>query len=119
LNKKVTATSLRFGDSDDEEMPEPDEHAVLSDLPIRKGRVKNDFTSNRKKRTKAYEGRRIWSDDEKNAIKEGIKVIGVGKWADIKRRYSVLLGDRTGGQIKDCFRTMRKRNELNDIKEYL
>ena len=54
----------------------------------------------RKSQRKSYKGRRVWTDEEKTAIKEGIKVQGKGKWADIKEAYAEILKDRTSQQIK-------------------
>ena len=53
-----------------------------------------------KSQTKKYEGRRVFSDEEKRAIREGVRELGVGKWAPIKEMYNVILQDRTSQQIK-------------------
>lgn len=113
LKKRKTATRLEFGDSqeqveqgadsDSEEVSEPDDGAVLSDLPKLAARANSDHSMSpkpRKSQQKTYKGRRVWSDEEKRAIKEGIKQIGVGQWAEIKKLYEVILNDRTSGQIK-------------------
>ena len=71
----------------------------------------------RKSQEKMYDGRRPWSDDEKNAIIEGIRNGLLGKWAEIKKESGSILLGRTSGQIKDCFRTMRKRGELEGVEE--
>jgi len=71
----------------------------------------------RKSQTKKYEGRRQWTEEEKNAIKEGIVQIGYGKWALIKEHFEPILNDRTSGQIKDCVRTMKKKGDLDAIPE--
>ena len=49
---------------------------------------------------KMYEGRRFWTDAEKAAVIEGIKTVGVGRWAEIKKKYHEALEFRTSGQIK-------------------
>jgi hypothetical protein len=114
LKKRKTATRLEFGDSqeqvvqradyDSEEVSEPDDGAVLSDLPRLAARADSEDSISpkkpRKSQKKKYDGRRVWSDEEKRAIKEGIKQIGAGQWADIKKLYEVILNDRTSGQIK-------------------
>jgi hypothetical protein len=127
LHKKTTATALTFDDSvqDDEteNLSEPGDDAVLSDLPKRaqsrsvhvQSRRSSSVCPRKQSQMKRYTGRRQWTDEEKRAVKEGIKQRGVGNWADIKELYSVVLRDRTSGQIKDCFRTMKKRGELGDL----
>eukprot|EP00980_Cylindrotheca_fusiformis_P028135 scaffold22583_cov106-Cylindrotheca_fusiformis.AAC.6 len=129
--KKSSARALSFDDSQTdgtEILSEPGADAVLSELPTRatprSKRVKkrnNDTPESQrssgstvaKSQQKKYAGRRRWTDEEKRAIKEGIRQKGVGNWAQIKEMYKVVLKDRTSGQIKDCFRTMKKRDELD------
>jgi hypothetical protein len=53
-----------------------------------------------------------WTDEEKLAVKEGVKTCGIGKWAQIKREHATILRNRTPVQIKDCWRTMTKQNEV-------
>ena len=52
--------------------------------------------------------KRRFTEEEKKAIKDGVNIFGVGKWADIKALYAVQLRHRTSVQIKDCYRTMQK-----------
>jgi hypothetical protein len=106
--KQKSATRLSFGDSqpddiiDDDEEEEEEGAAHLSTLPSparsasRKRKRKSPM---KKSQVKKYDGRRKWSDEEKRAIKEGIRDLGTGKWAAIKDLYSVILEDRTSGQI--------------------
>jgi hypothetical protein len=54
----------------------------------------------RKSQEKKYEGRRRFTDEEKRAIKEGVREKGMGKWAEIKELYWATLQDRTSQQIK-------------------
>lgn len=122
LKKKKSATKLSFDDDDDddEDIPDPPEDGtLLSDLPERAAAAKSSRKTPKKspKRTqvKSYAGRRVWTDQEKRAVKEGIRHFGLGKWADIKGYYEVILQYRTSTQIKDCYRTMAKRNELGDV----
>jgi hypothetical protein len=125
LHKKATARALTFDDSvqDDEteNLSEPGDDAVLSDLPERaksrsvRVQIRSSMSPRKPSQIKKYAGRRQWTDEEKRAIKEGIRQRGVGNWADIKELYFVVLRDRTSGQIKDCFRTMKKRGELGDL----
>ena len=53
-----------------------------------------------------------WTDEEKACVKEGVKVYGVGKWVSIKTDYAEILRNRTPVQIKDCWRTMTKNQEV-------
>ena len=53
-----------------------------------------------KNQQKKYQGRRRFTNAEKNAIREGVSTFGVGKWAQIKKRHSDVLRIRTSTQIK-------------------
>jgi len=55
-----------------------------------------------------------FTDEEKNAIKEGVNEKGFGNWAKIKEdiKYKEILKNRTAVQIKDAYRTMKKNNEV-------
>ena len=53
-----------------------------------------------------------WTEEEKTAVKQGVKECGVGKWREIKYQYGKILRNRTPVQIKDCWRTMTKNNEV-------
>ena len=46
-----------------------------------------------------HQTNRPWSDAEKTAIKQGMKIYGKGEWAKIKEHYKEILGERTSGQI--------------------
>ena len=104
--KKKSATQLQFESQEDGiEDSDEDEYrtAPLSELPERPVPSPNKSVSPRKARNsqrKKYEGRRKWTDEEKIAVKEGIRQCGVGNWAQIKSMYKILLQDRTSGQIK-------------------
>lgn len=41
-----------------------------------------------------------WTEVEKEAVRQGVRVIGVGHWAQIKKRFAQELFDRTPIQIK-------------------
>ena len=62
--------------------------------------------------TKPYKGRRPWTDEEKNALRVGVDAKGVGSWAIIKDYQQDILKWRTSGQIKDCYRTMKRKGEI-------
>ena len=104
LDKKKSATRLTFTpekEDDSEDIEEPiEEDEVLPDV---KKRAKVASPSPKKKlksQQKMYEGRRVWTDEEKNAVIEGIRRFGLGKWAEIKKEYFLTLKFRTSGQIK-------------------
>jgi hypothetical protein len=114
--KRKTATRLEFEDGSQEEEvnsddPNGDGTYHLSRLP-RRGAVPGDneesdeesFNPNKKKARKSqekkYQGKRPWSEEEKKAIIEGIRTIGLSKWAKIKEKYDVLFNLRTSSQIK-------------------
>lgn len=59
--------------------------------------------------------RRKWTEEEKVAVKLGVKKFGVGKWADIKNEYAEILKNRTSVQIKDVWRTMSKKKEVENV----
>jgi hypothetical protein len=61
---------------------------------------------------KKYQGRRAWSEEEKHALKVGIQKYGIGNWAGMKADQSDIFQHRTSGQMKDCYRTMKKRGEI-------
>lgn len=61
---------------------------------------------------KKVQKRRRWTPEEKNAVKEGVKMYGVGNWASIKKEYKDILQNRTGVQIKDVWRTMLNTGEV-------
>jgi hypothetical protein len=65
-----------------------------------------------KSQQKGYIGRKSWTNEEKRAIQEGIKIFGKGQWAVIKGHFNKELADRTSGQIKDCHRTLEKHGKI-------
>ena len=98
--------------SDDEEIPSPSakSKAVSSPVPRiqpQSNRGVNVPRSGGKKRKR-------WTDEEKEAVRQGIAEHGVGRWALIKSDWAMELRDRTSVQIKDCYRTMKKRGELSE-----
>lgn len=116
LEKKRSAIRLQFQDDidDDENDDEEDEpgNVTLSDLPNRaKAKAKSParlapdqgiFTP-----TGRVHQRRFWTEEETIALKEGVRTLGTGRWADIKSEHEYILRNRTSVQIKDKWRTMR------------
>ncbi|KAL3918109.1 MAG: hypothetical protein SGILL_004395 [Bacillariaceae sp.] len=117
LDKKKSAKRMDFDDDgedgdddgDDEDLEDPEEESNAPALrsPGERMRMHNagktsPLKKQRKSQEKTYEGRRMWSDAEINALKDGIREFGTGKWAQIKEYYPIVLKDRTSGQIKVC-----------------
>ena len=122
LEKKKSATRLTFSpekESDSEEIEDPKEDdEVLPEPKKIPSKVASPSPSKKlKSQEKMYEGRKMWTDAEKQAVIEGIKEFGVGHWARTKKKYYHTLSFRTSGQIKDCYRTMKKRGELDFLDE--
>lgn len=62
--------------------------------------------------------RHRWSNEEKEAVVQGVRKFGRGKWVQVKSAFPNRLRNRTAVQIKDCFRTMWNKNELpEDLME--
>ena len=110
-DKKKSSKALTFDDSEEDDSIEDSEddqrgRPSLTSPPKRRVVVKKRRLSSDGvllSQAKKYEGRRKWSDEEKRAIREGIRTFGLGKWAIIKEEYDIILRDRTSGQIKVCF----------------
>lgn len=117
FEKKKSATRLNFTPEKENDIDSVEDSMgeTLPDVKERPNIVSLYPRRTLKSQEKKYEGRRFWTDDEKNAIIEGVKYFGLGRWADIKKKYSEELEFRTSGQIKDCFRTMKRRGELGDL----
>jgi hypothetical protein len=56
--------------------------------------------------------RRAFTQEEKNALRLGIKKFGVGKWSLIKSEYNEIFRYRSAVQIKDLYRTLAKNSAL-------
>lgn len=61
--------------------------------------------------------RRPWTVEEKSAVKEGVKKFGIGAWTKTKLEYAEILQNRTNIQIKDAWRHMLKKGEVEDCQE--
>jgi hypothetical protein len=117
LEKKRSAIRLQFQDEIDEDEDDEPANVTLSDLPNRaKGKGKSParlppdqgiFTP-----TGRVERRRFWTEEETIALKEGVRTLGTGRWANIKSDHEYILRNRTSVQIKDKWRTMKKNNEI-------
>ena len=98
--------------SDDEDIPSPaaKSKAVSSPVP----RIQPQSTRGVNVPRSGGKKRKRWTDEEKEAVRQGIAQHGVGRWALIKSDWAMELRDRTSVQIKDCYRTMLKRGELSE-----
>ncbi|KAG7348490.1 hypothetical protein IV203_017195 [Nitzschia inconspicua] len=114
LEPKKSASRL---DNEEENLEDDDqEDKVALRSPKRMAEEATSPSSGKKQRksqAKKYDGRRVWTEAETGAIKQGIAEFGWGKWAQIKDHYSVILRNRTSGQIKDKVRNMKNKGELD------
>ena len=124
LNQSKSAIPIGLDDDDDHDdddddgIPAPGEEAIPIDLPERVASPASPMPCRKKikkSQQKSYAGRRAWTRQEKEAVKQGIRVFGVSQWAQIKGMWSNVLKDRTSQQIKDCYRTMLEKGELADV----
>jgi hypothetical protein len=120
LEKKSSAIRLQFQDDVDDDDDDEDEpgNVTLSDLPNRaKAKAKSParlapdqgiFTP-----TGRVHRRRFWTEEETIAVKEGVRTLGTGRWAEIKSDHEYILRNRTSVQIKDKWRTILKEEQNN------
>mmetsp|Transcript_8402 Transcript_8402/g.18944 ORF Transcript_8402/g.18944 Transcript_8402/m.18944 type:complete len:1013 (+) Transcript_8402:439-3477(+) len=93
---------------DDDSVPSPGTNVISTPrIQPQSNRGVNVPRSSGRKRKK-------WTEEEKDAVREGVEAYGVGRWAVIKSEWAMALQDRTSVQIKDCYRTMLKRGEISD-----
>ena len=107
---------VAFDSSDDEDAyiaipapKSPAQHRALGVLAQNRSpaiRPQRSLGGNKRKK------RKMWTEEEKEAVKKGVRFYGVGHWSQIKCMFPVELRSRTGTQIKDCFRTMLKHKEI-------
>jgi hypothetical protein len=64
------------------------------------------------KRFKGPRSRDFFTVEEVEAIKEGVRRWGVGKWAEIKKHSQGRLDNRTSVQIKDKYRNLVRTNQI-------
>ena len=97
-DKKVSAQKVQFDDSDDDDS---DDGVHLSELPAR-AKVQSSRQTVKANTSPVHQAgkRKPYSEEEKRAIREGVKKFGVGKWSAIKADYSIILRHRTSVNIK-------------------
>lgn len=91
---KRSAVAMEFSDSDEESQE------IIKKIPVEKPAHKK------------IAKRRRFTQEEKDAIKEGVMKYGLGKWAKIKFENIEVLQNRTNVNIKDCYRTMMRKGEF-------
>jgi hypothetical protein len=94
-DKKPSAKPVQFDDSESEE----EQGVQLSDLPAH-AKVTQNKQSPPKASPKKQGQRKKFTEQEKRAIREGVRKHGQGKWSEIKSEYAVILKDRTAVNIK-------------------
>jgi hypothetical protein len=118
-DKKKSAERLTFEDElekDDEE--EEQERIRLSSTPSKSSPFPKSFEGPMPdegvfdKNGKVVK-RRTWTEEEKVAVRAGVRMYGLGKWVEIKQDYGLILRNRTAVQCKDCWRTMFRKGEAN------
>lgn len=102
-NKRMkSAQALHFQDSDDDDVAGYE--AV--DAPVQLSNLTNasnnndDIMQNRDYKSSGGGKRKRFTLEEKQAICKGVRRHGVGKWADIKADFALVLKSRTNVQIK-------------------
>jgi hypothetical protein len=112
---KKSHTSLQFSDSDDEvASPYPDSDRDENDARHQRKRLKfappdeGRFDSTGRVLVKIK-----FTEEEDEALKEGIKLFGVGKWAKIKYKFPEVLRNRTSVMIKDRYRNLLKQGRID------
>ncbi|KAG7369198.1 hypothetical protein IV203_031941 [Nitzschia inconspicua] len=116
LEPKESASRVDFDEEENLEDDDNQEDKVALRSPKRMAEEATSPSSGKKQRksqAKKYDGRRVWTEAETGAIKQGIAEFGWGKWAQIKDHYRVILRNRTSGQIKDKVRNMKNKGELD------
>jgi hypothetical protein len=94
-DKKPSSRQVQFDDSETE-----DEQGVqLSDLPAR-AKITRNKQSSPKASPRMPGTRKKFTEQEKRAIRQGVKKRGEGKWSEIKSEYAEILKDRTAVNIK-------------------
>jgi len=75
--------------------------------------TESSFNHSKSSKSPRNKKRKWWTESEKMAVREGVRKLGAGDWVGIKKEYEHALQERTSVQIKDCYRTMKKRREIS------
>ena len=65
--------------------------------------------------TPSKKKRRRWSEEEKEAVRNGVRICGVGNWKQVRFLGMPVLRSRTPVDIKDCFVNLKKRGEFENV----
>jgi len=65
-----------------------------------------DFHTRRRKKR--------WTEEEREAVIQGVRKFGPGSWSKIKNEYDRILADRSSVNIKDCYRTLVKQGIIDE-----
>lgn len=61
--------------------------------------------------------RKKWTEEEHACLMEGVRILGEGKWKEIKNMFREVLKDRESGHLKDRYRnTEGRRGKKKDVK---
>lgn len=101
--KKPTVIEWSDSGDDDDEVPSPSKRSRRSSFG---GRQSGGKPGKKQKK------RRPFTDEEKEAIRAGVREFGKGKWAEIRLNSDGILMSRTTVNIKDAYRTMENRGEV-------
>lgn len=112
---KASARRLEFSQDWEDDEDEIDEPLQLSAVPPMKTTIKTEQKPTSRPKSPGQK-RRAWSTDERMAVKVGVEKFGVGRWVEIKDHYHDILKGRTNGMIKDCYRTMVRKGEIDGSK---
>ena len=96
-------TVIEWSDDSDDEVPSPPKRSRRSSFG---GRQSGGKPSKKQKK------RRPFTDEEKEAIRVGVREFGKGNWALIRLNSDGVLMSRTSVNIKDAYRTMENRGEV-------
>jgi hypothetical protein len=61
--------------------------------------------------------KRPWSEEERDAVRDGVATHGYGEWVTILDAYQNVFDERTNVMVKDCWRTMVKNGSTLWTKE--
>lgn len=65
--------------------------------------------------TPSKKKRRRWSEEEDEAVRNGMRVCGVGNWKQVRYLGMPVLRNRTPVDIKDRFVNLKKRGEFENV----
>jgi hypothetical protein len=121
--KRAPKGTILPDDSDDSEDDAPVRRKSTGTTSAHAAKRKNHLTDSdidtlfddpAPKLKKVRKERKAWTDVETLAVREGVKLLGIGKWSEIKQWAGERLQDRDNVAIKDKYRNMSRNNEISD-----